>query len=135
MSERMERGFVAKTFRRITLWVVASSVALTVLTFVAFGADRGFGAAIGGLVAVINWLGMRWVGGRLLKASDKGKAIWGTLLAVKMGAILGVVWAILSTGHVDAMGFAIGMSGLVLGILAGAFHLAAAGDLPTAEES
>jgi len=111
-----------RTLRRITLYIVGASVVLTAATLVFGGATMGLGAAVGGLVAVANWLVMPWVGERLVRANDKGRIVWGLLLLVKMAALLGIVALILSTGVVDPMGFTVGLSGLVLGALAGAFH-------------
>lgn len=113
------------TLQRITLYVVGASVLLAALAFVAGGVAMGFGAVVGGTLAVLNWLAMRWVGQRLLIANDKGRLVWGTLLALKMALLLAITWMILSTGLVDPIGFTVGLSGLVLGALAGAFHAAA----------
>lgn len=115
------------TLQRITLYVVGATVLLTTATFVFGGVSMGVGATAGGVLGVANWLAMRWVGERLMVANDKGRLVWGILLVLKMSALLGVAWAILSTGLVDPMGFSVGLSGLVLGALAGAFHSATSG--------
>lgn len=112
------------TLQRITLYVVGSSVLLTALAFVVGGVTMGVGAVVGGTLAVLNWLAMRWVGQRLLVASDKGRIVWGTLLGLKMALLLAITWMILSTGLVDPIGFTVGLSALMLGALAGAFHTA-----------
>lgn len=112
------------TYRRITQYVVAASVLLTALSFVLGGVTMGFGAAVGGAVAIANWMLMRWVGRRLVVANDKGRMIWGGLLAFKMLVLMLIAWGVLATGVVDPLGFTVGLSGLVLGILAGAFHAA-----------
>lgn len=114
------------TLRLITLYVLGASALLTVVTFVALGLTSGFGAAVGGVLGSANWMAMRWVGKKLVVANDRGRLVWGGLLAVKMLAMLVVAWAVLATGVVDPIGFTIGLSGLVLGILAGGFHTAAA---------
>lgn len=114
-----------RTLQRITLYVVGASVALSAVMFAVGGVAMGTSALAGAAVAVANWLAMRWVGQRLLIANDKGRAVWGTLLAMKMAALLAIVWVILSTGLVDPTGFTVGLSGLVLGVLLGAFHSAA----------
>lgn len=125
--------------RRITAYVVGASVLLAAIAFALGGMHMGIGAMVGGGVAIANWFAMRWVAQRLLNASDQGKAIWGTLLALKMGALLAITWAILSTGVVDPTGFTIGLSGLVLGALGGALHTATsarpADDAATEEQS
>jgi hypothetical protein len=128
------------TFRRITLYVVAASALLTALSFALGGLTMGIAAAVGGALAVGNWMSMRWVGRRLVVANDKGRMVWGGLLAVKMLALMLIAWGILATGVVDPMGFTIGLGGLVLGILAGAFHTATVADPvvaaePSSEES
>ncbi len=121
-----------QTIRRITLYVVGASVFLTAVVTAFGGLSMGFGAAVGAALAVANWFAMRWVGHRIMVASDKGRLVYGTLLALKMGVLLAIAWLILSTGVVDPTGFTIGLSGLVLGILAGAFHTAVVGE-PTAQ--
>lgn len=108
--------------RRITAYVVVASVLLSVVALTFGGFAMGIGAAVGGAFAVVNLLAMQWVGKRLLVASDKGKAIWGTLLAVKMFVAMFAVLAILSTGVIDPIGFTVGLSGLILGIVAGVLH-------------
>jgi hypothetical protein len=111
--------------QRITLYVVGASVALAGVAFVFGGVTMGVGALAGAAVGIANWFAMRWVGQRLLVASDQGKLVWGTILLVKMAALLGVVALILSTGLVDPTGFVVGLSGFLVGALVGAFHSAA----------
>jgi hypothetical protein len=129
--------------RRITAYVVGASVVLSALALGVGSARMGFGALVGGLVAVGNWLAMRWVAQRLVggidhagpeagdssdsgesDSSEKGRAVWGALLALKMAALLALAWLILATGVVDPTGFSIGLSGLVVGALGGALHSA-----------
>ena len=125
----------SNTMRRITGYVVGASALLVLLAFVLGGLEMAIAALVGGLFSVVNWSAMRWVAKRILVANDKGRAVWGTLLALKMGLSLFVVWAILSTGVVNPIGFVIGLSGLVLGILAGTFHTALTAAGPSAEEA
>jgi hypothetical protein len=108
--------------------VVGASVFLTAVATAIGGLSMGIAAELGGALAVANWIAMRWVAHRILVANDKGRLVYATLLALKMGALLAITWVILSTGWVDPTGFTIGLSGLVLGVLAGAFHMAAAGE-------
>ena len=117
-----------KALERTTYYVIGASITLTVLAFVFGGLDIGLGAAAGGLVAVVNWLAMRWIGGRLTVANQRGKATWGSLLAMKMAAVLVVVWLILKSGAIAPLGFIIGMSGFVLGVILGGLHHGAEAD-------
>jgi hypothetical protein len=129
-----------RSLKRITAYVIGTCAALSAVSLAAFGLGTGLGALAGGAIAVANWFAMRWVGRRLMVANDKGKAVWGALLALKMAALLGVIWAVLSTGVIDPTGFAIGLSGLPLGALLGALHTAlsregSSADAQVSEES
>lgn len=115
----------ALTFRRITAYVAAASVVLTLAAFVIGGVTAAIGAAVGGALAIVNWFAMRFVGRRLIVANDKGRMVWGGLLGLKMLVLMIVAWGVLATGVVDPIGFSLGLGSLVLGILAGAFHVAA----------
>lgn len=123
------------TLQRLTVYVLGASAILTLLAFGLGGMDTGVGAAVGAAFGCLNWVGMRWLAQRLLNANDKGRAVWGGLLILKMALTLGAVWAVLATGVVQPIGFAIGLSGLVLGLLAGAFHMATAASPERTEES
>jgi len=125
----------SNTMRRITGYVVGASALLVLAALALGGMHMAIGALAGGLFSVLNWSAMRWVGTRILVANDKGRLIWGSLLVLKMSLSLLVVWLILSTGAFDPIGFVIGLSGLVLGILAGTFHTALTAPAPSAEEA
>ncbi|MBZ0116517.1 MAG: hypothetical protein K8H88_05975 [Sandaracinaceae bacterium] len=130
----------ARALDRIARYVGLSGALLSAIAFLLGGAALGAGALVGAAMALANWQAVRWLGKQLLKANDKGKMIWGTLLAVKMTAVLVIVWLVLSTGWVDPVGFAIGMSALVVGALIGAFTSALAPEPsgssePASEES
>lgn len=125
----------ATTLRRITAYVIGTSAILAAVALALGGPSMGVAAAVGGVFSVLNWLAMRWLGQRLLVSNERGRALWGLLLAVKMGISMAVVWAILSTGAIDPIGFVIGLGGLVLGIVAGTFHTMLAAPGPSAEET
>ncbi|HHH31729.1 MAG TPA: hypothetical protein ENK57_25730 [Polyangiaceae bacterium] len=124
-----------KTMQRITGYVVGASALLVLTALMVGGVEMAIAAVVGGVFSVANWVALRWVGGRLVVANDKGRAVWGTLLAAKMALSMFLVWAILATGVVDPIGFAIGLSGLVLGILVGTFHSALSASAPIVEET
>ena len=119
---------------RLTIYVAGSAVLLTIVAFIAAGPATGSGAVVGGLFATGNWYAMRWLVQRILTSNDRGKMIWGSLLTLKMSAILGVVWLILATGWVEPAGFAIGLSGLVLGGVVGGLHLSLTSDVALTDE-
>jgi hypothetical protein len=116
--------FERRTLQRLTVYVLGASLVLTLIAFGIGGMDTGLGALVGAAFGSLNWIGMRWLAQRLMNANSSGRAVWGGLLVLKMALTLGVTWAILATGVVHPLGFAIGLSGLVLGLLLGAFRMA-----------
>jgi hypothetical protein len=120
---------LTRHLRMLTRFVAGASAVLTGLTFAMAGPWAGFGALVGGIFATANFVLMGWFGKQLVKASDTGRAILGSLLAVKLLVVLLAVWGILSTGWVDPFGFTVGISGLFAGLVAGAF-LVALKDVP-----
>jgi len=112
----------ATSMRRITAYVVGGAALSTGLAFLVGGPTVGLGAAVGGVYAIVNWVLMRWLGRRLLVASDRGRLFLGLILGAKVLVAMAVVWAILSTGIVDPIGFVMGLSALVAGVLGGTFH-------------
>ena len=118
---------------RMTAFVAVASLVLTALGWAFGGASIGFGALVGGVLAVANLYALRWLAERLLRADDRGKVLWSSVLAIKLAGVLGLAWAILATGMVNPIGFGLGLSGLVLGSLAGGFA-AAMTSTPTGEE-
>jgi hypothetical protein len=125
----------AATMNRITAYVIGASALLVLAALFLGGVTMAFGATVGGVYAIVNWLAMRWLGNRLMVANDRGRMLWGSLLGAKMLIAMLVVWAILSTGAVDPIGFIIGLSGLVLGIVSGTFHTALGSGHSTREEA
>lgn len=116
----------AAATNRITGYVIGASALMVLVALLVGGLPMAFGATVGGLYAVLNWLAMRWLGKRLMVANDRGRLLWATLLGAKMVIAMLVVWGIMSTGVVDPVGFLIGLGGLVLGILGATFHAALA---------
>jgi len=114
----------AAAMNRITAYVIGASALMVLVALLLGGLPMAFGATVGGVYAVLNWLAMRWLGKRLMVANDRGRLLWVTLLGAKMVIAMLVVWAIMSMGVVDPLGFLIGLGGLVLGILGGTFHAA-----------
>ena len=119
--------FQRATLETITRFVVGGSALLVATTFLLGGADRGIGAAIGGGFAIANWFAMRWLAQRLMVANPQGKMGLALLLCLKTGIALGAVTVILSTRLVDPIGFIVGFSGLVFGILVGGTVAVSAG--------
>jgi hypothetical protein len=107
-----------RTIERITKWVTGLALPLILVAYLLGGSDAAIGAAAGALLAVANWMGLRWLVTKMIVAGDRARAILTLLLVAKMGAVLGIAALLLQ--YVDAMGFTIGMGALVLGVVIGA---------------
>ncbi len=104
---------------RIARYTALSAVLLTGLAFLFGGPEVGLGAAIGGLVAVLNWTFVRWAGERIVRRRVRSPGLLTILLALKLG-LLGLVLFVLIVGlGVHPGGLALGLGSLVLGILIG----------------
>lgn len=110
----------SRTLNRITLHVAAVGAVLSGGAFLVVGGAPAVGTLVGAVVAVANWLALRWVIGRVAKGSARTRAVLMTLLALKMGALMAVCYALIVRFDVHAIGFTVGISSLVVGLLLGA---------------
>ncbi|MGE0786471.1 MAG: hypothetical protein AB7S26_12445 [Sandaracinaceae bacterium] len=115
------------TLNLISRFVLVGSALLIAFAFVLGGVQVGLGAIAGGVFAILDWTALRWLGERLMVANPRGRTLLGLLLAAKMALSLGAVAAILATRMVDPIGFVVGFSGLVVGIICGVFLSAGGG--------
>lgn len=106
---------------RITTYVVVLGVLLTVGAFLV-SSSVGVGALAGAAVSIGDFLVIRWVAARMMRAGEKARTILSLLLVGKMSLLLGACAAILFYGHVDAVGFMVGIGAMVLGVLGGGVH-------------
>ncbi len=116
---------------RTALFVAAIGAALTACTFLLGGTAAGIGAAVGAGLALLNWMGLRWAGGRLLRpgaAGPRGRLSASLLLGAKTALLMVVIWALVVRAHVHAVGLLVGLSALMLGVLLAASR---AGIAPT----
>jgi hypothetical protein len=109
-----------RTTHRITFLIAASGVILAVVTTVLAGFAAGLGAVVGATVAVANWLVLRWVVRRVVRASNGQRAGLMILLVGKMGALVALCWILIARAGVDPIGFVVGSSALFVGIVLGA---------------
>jgi hypothetical protein len=110
-----------RTIDRITTYVAAFGVLLSVAAF-AVSTEVGIGALAGATIAIADWLVTRLVGARLLSGGDRGRTMLSLVLVSKMTLVLGACAAVLWSGHVSALGFVIGISAMVVGVIAGGVH-------------
>jgi hypothetical protein len=103
-------------------------LALSVLAVLLWGAgDRALAAALGGTLAVGNWLALRWLVGRLLApARDRAprRARLAVLFGLKIGVLFGGAWLLIRHVGLDPLALAVGYSALVVGLFGAAFGTA-----------
>jgi hypothetical protein len=112
---------------QLTYYVLGLAAIVIAALFVWQGATAAKGAAAGAAVGIANWYALRFLIGRMLVGTVRSQALFSGLLFLKLGALLGLVFLLLYTGLFQPIPFTIGLSTLVVGVLAGAFiHMTAA---------
>jgi hypothetical protein len=89
------------------------------VTFLLAGVWVGFSAAVGAGLALGNFFLYRWIGGRIVGGGIRKQSAFSVLLALKMSLLMGLVYLLIARHWVDPLGFVLGLSALVLGLLAG----------------
>jgi peptidoglycan biosynthesis protein MviN/MurJ (putative lipid II flippase) len=103
-----------------TPFLIAGLGALaTVVTYFVAGAWLGVSAAAGAIVAVANWYVYRWIIDRVIRGNVRQQSALMLLLVGKMGALMALIYLLISRHWVDAVGFVIGISALVAGLFIG----------------
>ncbi len=114
----MERRLLEKIDLYVFLWGAVITVSSTLF----WDIPIFLGALAGSVLAAFNWLGFRWVGVRMAATGNKKR--FGVFLAIKTIGILVAVALVMGTGSVSPIAFLVGLSSLVLGILARSAHQA-----------
>jgi hypothetical protein len=106
--------------------VAVAAMLLTALAFALGGTGIGLGAAVGGLVAVVDAWAIIWLVSQVLTGAGLSRAIAVALLASKLIILLAVCWALLARLAINPIGFSVGLSALVVGMLYAGAMLSAA---------
>lgn len=106
---------------RIPLYVSAFAAILVAVGF-AVSVETGIGAVGGAAVALLNAFALRWLVTSMIKAAPERRTGTSLTLMLKTGVILAISAGLLFGAHLDPIGFAIGVSALVLGLVLGATH-------------
>lgn len=106
---------------RMTYYVVGLGLIAVVAVYGVMGAQAAVSAAIGVAVGLVNWFIQKFIVGRLLlsKGSQKSQLGAAALLFLKMGLLMGGLFVLLRSGLVQLIPFTVGISTLVLGVIAG----------------
>jgi len=106
---------------RMTYYVVALGLIAVGAVYGLMGAQAALSTAIGVAVGLVNWFIQKFIVGRLLLSSGSQKSQLGAaaLLFLKMGLLMGGLFVLLRSGLVQLIPFTVGISTLVLGVIAG----------------
>jgi hypothetical protein len=104
---------------RITLYVAGCGIVLSALAFLVGGLDVFVASAIGAAVSTANWVFLRWLLKRIVRAGIKERRVLMVLLGGKMAIVLSVCWWLLWQFDLHPLGFVVGLSSLAVGIFVG----------------
>jgi len=104
--------------KQMTLWVAGLGAGLSALAFALWGTEHGLAALAGVGVALVNLHLLAWIVGRVTRRAVSGAGRFVGLLLLKMGGVMAFVYWLLSRGHAEPLGFLLGLSALVGGLLA-----------------
>jgi hypothetical protein len=100
---------------RISRTLVVFALAISALAFANWGVDRGVATAAGAALSVANWFALRWLGGRLFAGEGPQRALLSLLVVAKIGLLMAMVFVLVNTLKLDAIGLCLGLSVLFLG--------------------
>ncbi len=103
----------------ITRLVPILAMAFTALAFLMGGLELALGAAIGGAVATMNWVFLRWLTVAITTGSMQKRAGVTFLLVLKFGVMIALCWALIARWGVHPVGFAVGLGALVVAVFVG----------------
>lgn len=109
------------TSERVMQWTVGSALGLLALTLLVRPAGLD-GAIAGAAVAVGSTFFLVQLTRAMMKRGEAARAGLALVLMAKSAIVLVATAAILFFARVDVVGFALGVSALVLGVLGGASH-------------
>ncbi len=122
-------------YDRIFALVVASGLLLTGIVYAIMGGTAAIGALAGAMVAVGNWMVIRWLIKKVNQQQSTGGAM--VIFGFKTVSIMTLCWILITRVGLDVTGFMVGISALVIGVVAGPMlHTpSSAGDLPATEKN
>jgi hypothetical protein len=105
---------------RMTYYVVALGLIAVGAVYALMGAESAISTACGVAVGLLNWFIQKFIVGRLLSSGgQKSQLGAAALLFLKMGLLMGGLFVLLRSGLVQLIPFTVGISTLVVGVIAG----------------
>lgn len=103
----------------MTYFVVALGLIAVGTVYALMGSEAAISTAIGVAVGLLNWFIQKFIVGRLLSGGQKSQLGAAALLFLKMGLLMGGLFVLLRSGLVQLIPFTVGISTLVVGVIAG----------------
>lgn len=104
-------------------FVALAGMTLALLAAVIGGTAVGVGAVVGAIVASLDALVLIKLTARIASGRVRSQRIAAVLLGAKLAVLGAVCWALLARWGVNPIGFGVGFSAMVLGVLYAAFEL------------
>lgn len=111
-----------EAIRPISLSIALVGLILSVAVYLLGGAFSGVSAAVGAVIALGNWFVFAWVVSRVTSRRARSKLGLGITLGVKMAALMALVSLLIGRNLVEPVGFAVGLSAIVVGLCIGSLH-------------
>lgn len=121
-SRRDGKAVIDESLKKAVLW--ANAVLVPLAAFIAWrlGAVPALVASVvGSGVGLANLAAMAWLMGRLVAGGDRGRSVYGGLLALKLGAVLAVIAVLIWALKLNIVGFVVGFSAVMAGLIGGSF--------------
>ncbi len=108
---------------RLTYYVLALGACVVAGAYAAEGSHFALSTGVGVILGLANWYVLRFIVGRLLSGNQKSQLGGAAILIFKMGALMAALFFLLRSELVAPVPFTIGVTTLVVGVIAGSlFH-------------
>jgi hypothetical protein len=107
---------LARTVRKLLLGMGILGAAAAVASLYFRSTSITAGVAAGAAMVWLNLLGLAWLIGRFLESRDRGQGggVYLALYILKFFAIIGVVFLLITSGRINPIAFAAGVSVLLV---------------------
>jgi ATP synthase I chain len=104
---------------RLTLSVAAFGAVISLGSLVIGGSQAGVSTAAGSVLALLNLVVLRTIVLKVIEGDIHNKLPLLALIFIKMGVFMGLVYSAIAHHWVEPIAFTIGLSSLVVGLIAG----------------
>jgi hypothetical protein len=108
---------------RLTLFVAAFGVAISVASLCLAGKSAGFSTTMGSVLALANLMVLRTLVLRVVAGEIHSKMPLVALIFLKMGVFVAIVCLAIVYHWVEPIAFTVGLSSLVVGLISGSLTL------------